>query len=69
MSNYRDTSNYKAIATRDPETGAVIAVDVRDGWQIIGGWKRPHRDVWAASLGDKDEVRRLVDATGAKRLS
>lgn len=62
-------SKYRAFASRDPETGAVIAVEVRDASHIIGGWRRPDPDVWAVSLGDKDEVRRLVDAAGAKRGS
>lgn len=60
-------SEYEVDVVRDPATGEVVAVNVRDGFQFIGGWKRPHSDVWAMTIGDKDEVRRLVDAAGARR--
>jgi hypothetical protein len=55
-------SDFRVHVQRNPDNQAITSVEVRDGWQLVGCWKDGHDDVWAASLSDKDEVRRLVQA-------
>lgn len=61
-------SDYTIDVYRDPETGTVTRVEIRDGSYLVGRWQEPYSDVSATSLNDKDEVRRLVKEIRALRI-
>lgn len=62
-------SDYIIDASIDRETNHVYAVRIstQDG-QYVGSWKEPYTDVTAQSLGDKDEVHRIVNEIRAIRF-
>ena len=53
-------TSYSLKVIRDPATEGVSGVDVYRAGVVVGRWRHPHNDVWAESLRDKDDVRRLV---------
>ncbi|MGL5824522.1 MAG: hypothetical protein ACRCYU_06765 [Nocardioides sp.] len=56
----REAKRWQVVPfVREETLVQVLVIDKADD-ETVGCWKSGYTDVWSASLGDKDEVRRLV---------